>query len=182
MNRFKFVHTTVLVLLLLSISLVYSGCLTEGGQVEGTQTQNDENAIAAAQVGVTRETLDAIVTTAERFTERFGTFTNQDNYQNFENLKAYATRDMQTWLATFASEQKNDLAATNIAFYGVTTKALTAKILTARPDTIQILINTKREEVTDQSDSAKTSYQNILIEMRRVDDDWKVQSAQFQKT
>jgi hypothetical protein len=171
-----------LAVLFVGIAVLGSGCLSESGHVEGTQTQNDENTVAAAQANITTDQLAAIVTTAERFTERFGTYTNQDNYQNFQNLKVYATTEMQTWLSTFARQQQSDLSSQSIAFYGITTKTLTAKILNARPDTLQILINTKRDEVTDQSDSSKVFYQNMLIEMRRVDDDWKVNSAQFQKT
>ena len=166
-------------MVLLALPLLGAGCFHTASKVEGTQTQaqvSDD----AARAGITDAELSAIITTAQRFAERFGTYTNQDNFQNFQNLKIYATASMQTWMDGFVQNQQKQFKDQNVAFYGVTTKALTSKVLSSRTDTIQILVNTERQEITDQSETPKITYQNIIIEMDRVDNDWKVSLAQFQ--
>lgn len=166
-------------LVLVALPLLGAGCFRQPSKVEGTETHatvSDD----AAKAGISNDQLDAIVTTANRFAERFGTYTNQDNFQNFQNLKIYATTNMQAWMDGFVQSQQKQFKDQNVAFFGVTTKALTSKVLSSRPDTIQILVNTERQEVTDQSEAPKVSYQNIIVEMDRVDNDWKVNFAQFQ--
>ncbi len=164
---------------LTSLSLIGAGCAQPASKVEGVSTGENVSE-DAARAGITNDQLDAIITTAERFAERFGTFTNQDNFQNFQNLKIYATPSMQSWMDGFVQDEQKKFKDQNIAFYGVTTKALTPKVLTSRPDDIQVLINTERQEITDQSETPKISYQNIIIDMQHVDNDWKVNFAQFQ--
>ncbi len=164
---------------LFALPLLGAGCFNQASKVQGVATKG-ETSEDAAKAGITDDELNAIITTAQRFSERFGTYTNQDNFQNFQNLKIYATANMQVWMDGFVQQQQKKFKDQNVAFYGVTTKALTAKVLSARPDTIQILVNTERSEITDQTETPKVSYQNIIVEMKQQDNDWKVNFAQFQ--
>lgn len=176
-------RTYFIALSIAALSLVFlgAGCQKEEG-VEGARTEISESSSEAAKAGVTQEELDAIVKTAERFAERFGTYTNEENYQNFLNLKIYATPSMQAWMDNFVKEQQASFEERDLVFFGITTSALVSKVIDARPGYVEILINTKREELTDQSEAADISYQNILIKMEEVDDDWKVDFAEFQGT
>lgn len=179
MYKTKKTQLIFLGLALLALPLLGAGCFNQASKVEGVKTEasvSDD----AARAGIGDQELSAIVTTAERFSERFGTYTNQDNFQNFQNLKIYATPNMQSWMDGFVQTAQKQFKDQNVAFYGVTTKALTSKVLSARPDSIQVLVNTERQEITDQSETPKISYQNIIVEMKRVDNDWKVNFAQFQ--
>lgn len=167
------------VLLLLGTGLSLSGCGKQ--RVEGVATVSalaqTPEAIAA---GISDESLAAIKKTAERFAERFGTFTNQDDFANYQNLQNYATPEMQTWMQKFIADRKQDYKDKNINFYGVTTTAVVSEVLTARPDHIKILVDTKREEITDTTAEPKVTYQNIVIELQRTKNEWKVSFAQFE--
>ena len=167
-------------------ALVFVGArmLAEEGEVQGVQTGSSSGEFTeeAQHAGITDAELDAIIITAERFAERFGTFTNTENFQNFQNLKPYATSSMQDWMDNFVREQENAFIDQELVFYGISTKALVSTVLESRPERIELLINTEREEITDQSETAEKTYQNILVEMEQVDDDWKVNYAQFQET
>lgn len=164
---------------LVALPLLGAGCFNQAAKVEGVATKG-QTSEDAAKAGISDDELNAIITTSERFSERFGTYTNQDNFQNFQNLKIYATANMQVWMDGFVQQAQKQFKDQNVAFYGVTTKALTAKVLSARPDTIQVLVNTERSEITDQTEIPKISYQNIIVEMKSQDNDWKVNFAQFQ--
>lgn len=168
-----------LMVVAVALPLLGAGCFNEASKVEGFATEA-RTSDDAARAGMSDAELTAVIVTAERFSERFGTFTNQDNFQNFQNLKVYATPAMQTWMDGFAQNEQKQFKDQNIAFYGVTTKTLTSKVLSSRSDSIQVLVNTERREITDQSETPKITYQNIIVEMKRVNNDWKVNFAQFQ--
>lgn len=169
-------------MLLVSVSIAFlgAGC-GRNSEVEGVRTSQPMTT-DAQKAGVTEDQLSAIIKTAERFTERFGTYTNDPNYQNLDNLKRYATPQMQNWMDNYIHEQEKEFQEKNLAFYGITTTTLISKILESHPDMIRILTNTKREEITDQTETSRVIYQNIIVEMVRVDDDWKVNFAEFQDT
>lgn len=179
----KSIVTTIGLCLLVVASLSLAGC-ADNGAVEGTASSEQVQATTpeAQAAGISDEMLGAVQTTAERFAERFGTFTNQDDFANYENLQNYATPEMQSWMQNFIAERKKEYADQKINFYGVTTSAVVSHILTARPDTIKVLVDTKREEITDTNEDPKVTYQNIIIEMKNVKGDWKVNFAQFEKT
>ncbi len=131
----------------------------------------DEQKEAAREV--TAEDLKQI---AFAFAERFGSYSNQANYGNIEDLKMYMTKEMRIWAENFVIEQKETPYVGY--YYGITTKALVGEISEFDTEDAEILVSTRRQEVKD--DQTTIFDQNIVVNFYKIDSDWKVGSAYWQ--
>ncbi len=118
---------------------------------------------------------------AASFAERFGSFSNQSNYSNIEDLEMFMTENMRSWAEQYIKEvtSKRDDAS---IYYGITTMAVseTAKTYDDDVGTAEILVRTKRREATGTTANASYFYQDILISFKKESGAWKVDSAYWQ--
>lgn len=113
--------------------------------------------------------------------ERFGSYSNQSNYSNVEELKIFMTAKMQDWADTYvASLKKQDKDAAT--YYGVTSIGVSATVkkFDDKAGAAEILVTTQRQEVVGTSEP-KVFSQDILIVFEKVKDEWKASSATWQK-
>ncbi|MFA4942269.1 MAG: hypothetical protein WC564_01360 [Patescibacteria group bacterium] len=118
---------------------------------------------------------------AMSFAERFGSFSNQANYGNIEDLKIFMTPKMQSWANDYvASLNQQDKNNTN--YYGITSIAIsgTVKSFDDKAGTAEILVTTQRREVAG-SGEPKVFSQDILVVFEKVKEEWKASSATWQK-
>ncbi len=123
----------------------------------------------------TQSTLIAIAMT---FAERFGSFSNEGNYENLTDLKAIMTDNMKRWTDNYIASNNVDLEN----FYGVTTRALSAEIITLADDErqAQVVVSTQRQELAGEAKQARVYYQKILLNLTQGGDGWKVDGATWQ--
>ena len=132
----------------------------------------------------TRETdaQTSLKRTAAAFAERFGSFSNQSNFKNIDNISMFMTEDMRVWADKYVDEMRSKSGKIN-EYYGITTKAIFTEITEIDDDAGQatILVNTKRREAYIKMDNITNSFdQDIEIKFIKVENIWKVDSAIWQ--
>ena len=115
------------------------------------------------------------------FAERFGSYSNQADYGNIEDLKIFMTPKMQNWADDYVAnlrQQDKD----NAVYYGITSVAISGEVkqFDDPAGTAEVLVTVQRREVIGSSE-AKVFSQNILIVFEKIKDEWKAGSATWQK-
>ena len=119
---------------------------------------------------------------AASFVERFGSYSNQSNYNNINDLKIFMTKNMSNWADKFIKEQR-EKSQVNDIYYGITTKAVSEKVQEFDEDVGQaeILVSTRRREALGTTNNVSKTYnQNILVTFVKERGSWKVDSAYWQ--
>lgn len=122
---------------------------------------------------------EAVLKTAARtFAERFGSYSNESNYENLKDLQSMMTAKMRAWTDDYITQ--NPLSDSE--FFGITTKALSIDIITINDNETQaqIVVNTQRLEKKGDADEPTVYYQQILISLVRENEQWKVDQANWQ--
>lgn len=117
----------------------------------------------------------AIKNTAINFVERFGSYSVAANFANFDELKPFSTLTVVQWL----DQYKIQLTAKQSAdFVGVTTKVVSAKIISSSETSASVLTSTQRSETykTEQ----KTTYKDMLVKLVWQNNQWLVDGAYWQ--
>jgi hypothetical protein len=113
------------------------------------------------------------------FAERFGSFSNQSNYDNFADARLFMTTKMQAWLDNYLT----GLRAQNYngVFYSITTKALTTAVqkYDDKAGTATVLVRTQRQET--KATTTKVFLQNISLNLIRSNKEWKIDGAFWAK-
>ena len=120
---------------------------------------------------------------ASSFAERFGSYSNQSNYTNINDLRIFMSRRMQNWSERYVVEAKEKNPDSAI-YYGVTTKAIQQDIVEYDSDVgnARILVKTQRREATGTMSNSSSYYQDIMITFIKENNIWKVDSANWQST
>ena len=114
------------------------------------------------------------------FAERFGSYSNQANYGNIEDLKIFMAPKMQDWADDYvASLKKADKDSTT--YYGITSTAISGDVkkFDDKAGSAEILVTTQRREVVGVGEP-KVFSQAVLIVFEKVKDEWKASSATWQ--
>jgi hypothetical protein len=112
------------------------------------------------------------------FVERFGSFSNQGNYENFYDLMPLMTSSMRTWAEQYIATNPLDPSD---PYYGISTKALATKIVSIDIDAGQAEVNieTQRRE-TKTGEEERTFIQAINLDLIKIDNEWLISSATWQ--
>ncbi|MBU4332016.1 hypothetical protein KKD19_00100 [Patescibacteria group bacterium] len=113
------------------------------------------------------------------FAEKFGSYSSQNNYQNFKELKVFMTPQMWSWVENnliISGEGDKDI------YYGQTTKALSTQenSYDAVGGNAEFLVKCQRQEAGDNFVNPRVYYQDITIELERYGDNWLVAAAYWQ--
>ncbi|MCL5794914.1 MAG: hypothetical protein M1338_00950 [Patescibacteria group bacterium] len=120
----------------------------------------------------------ALKTIALTFAERFGSFSNQSNFENLNNLRDLMTVKMRGWADNYIAEQRNNLSA-ETGYYGVTTQALSV-IITSFDESLgraDAQVSTQRQESKGSTQNPRVYYQSLYLKMVKTDSGWKVDEA-----
>lgn len=109
--------------------------------------------------------------------ERFGSYSNQGKFGNIIDLKVYMNEEMKDWADDYVAEEREKEYSGE--YYGITTTALSGEVLTFNNDTADILINTRRKEVSGTEETVFD--QDIKISFEKTSSDWKISGAYWQK-
>ena len=122
-----------------------------------------------------------LIAIAKTFAEKFGSFSNQANFENLRNTKYYMTQRMKMWTDDYIEKNKN--IQNTDEFYGVTTRAIKVDIITLSDDEsqAQVLVSTQQEEyANDVSSRGKLLYKRLMLDFKKENDQWKVDAAVWQ--
>lgn len=119
---------------------------------------------------------------ARPFVERLGSYSNQSDYGNIDDLKIFMTAEMKTWADTYMAKLKAESSEQD-AFYGITTKALVEPEITKfdlENEEVELIVSTQREETSSDKKNNVFS-QKIKINFTKENGEWLVDGAFWQK-
>lgn len=144
--------------------------------VVNTQVNNNVNAVSVTSDDKVKAELSRI---ANSFVERFGSYSNQSNFENVDSLRVYMTDAMTKWSDDFVKAYRKNNPDTSI-YFGITTKAISTKLTNFSDKEADFTITTQRKESTGTTDNAKVYYQDISVKFAKEQGVWKVNEAQWQ--
>ncbi len=132
---------------------------------------NNTNAVADTVIPVNSGTVDSktsVYQTARFFTERYGSYSTDNEYENIDSVQAFMTPAMQA-SATAVRQQ----VVTN-TYYGISTQATNVKFIDFTPSatgaTVEVI--TRRTETTGID--TKQFTQTARLQLKKVNEAWLV--------
>ncbi|MFH1597929.1 MAG: hypothetical protein ABIB97_02555 [Patescibacteria group bacterium] len=118
---------------------------------------------------------------AINFTEIWGSYSNQSDFENILDLKVFMTEKMGDWADDYVKNAKENQPAAGI-YYGVTSKVLSAKVSKFDKDkgTAEFLVTTQRKESTGTVANSRIFYQDNIIKFEKEGGVWKVAGSFWQ--
>lgn len=116
---------------------------------------------------------------AQIFTERYGSFTNQGDFENVADLYPLMTANMRRVSDAYISEQ--ELAYPASSYYGVTAKALSAETVSQSAGKAVVSVRLQKGEVAGAGYSPKTSYVTAQVSLVKLGETWKVDDVDFEQ-
>jgi len=118
---------------------------------------------------------------AGSFAERFGSYSNQSDFSNVEDLMIFMTAEMKAWAGGFVNDSARKTGDLSI-YYGISTKAVTEEVKKYDKDAGQaeILVKNQRREAAGKMSNASAFYQDIIIRFVKEGGAWKVDAAVWQ--
>lgn len=144
-------------------------------QATNTAPANSNTNTAAVNVNTAPVSPDksAIQFVARNFTERYGSWSNQNGASNLVAAKAYATPAYSKYLED--QIQKTKATPVPAVYSGTITKALVFTWLKQTDTLASVQVATQQEVTTGPSTITQTK--NLLIDLVKVGTDWKVNAA-----
>jgi len=117
---------------------------------------------------------------ASTFAERFGSYSNQGNFSNLDDLKDLMSVRMKSAISEYKAKQQASMIGT--AYYGITTKAISPQITSFEESLgrAEILVKTQRQEALGNTINPKVFYQDLKLNLVKTEADWKVDEAEWQ--
>lgn len=118
---------------------------------------------------------------AATFAERFGSYSNQGNYDNIDSLRFLMTLKMNKWGDEYVNTLKAAPQPATQLYYGVTTKTLSTTIeaFDTANGLVTILVTTQRKEIRGATANAVLVLQTLRLSFIKEDGFWKVDSAKW---
>jgi len=148
-------------------------------EITPTIKENKQITINVESKSMNKEMLAQVATS---FAERFGSYSNQSNYSNINDLKIFMSQKMSDWADNYIKENRAKNQANDI-YYGITTKSVSSEVKVFDDDLSKatILIKTRRREALGTTNNVSKTYnQDILITFVKEKGAWKVDSAYWQ--
>lgn len=140
------------------------------------ETQGNTNVVNVNIGGEPRPDDDRVLALARSFTERYGSFSNQNDFENLERLMIYMTDRLKGETNQFiASQEGKD----NSVYYGVTTSVVTINIDKLEDARAVVLVDTRRRESKEGSTTEVFS-QTARIVLVEQDQEWLVDKFEWQ--
>lgn len=115
-----------------------------------------------------------VTTLAKLFTERYGSYSNEADFQNIRDVIPLMS-------ASFAAATEKDLATKVLpkGSYGVTTRVITVKVVSQdeTAGTATVDLSTQRVEAKGSVQNTTTKYQDIELTFVNESGVWKIDSA-----
>jgi multidrug efflux pump subunit AcrB len=186
----------VVIGILLILGLVYWLFLRENFMPQSPTTETNVNVVALPPITLPNSTTvsatvpeasmeeklrSSISRLAAAFAERYGSYSNQGNFENLLDLKSLMTEKMRAETDNFI-EQNKASAADNSVYSGVTTKAISVNItsIDEGAGTAEITVGTQRKESSgSMADSSTINYEDLELILQKVNGEWMVDAAKW---
>jgi hypothetical protein len=119
---------------------------------------------------------------ASVFVERFGTYSNQSNYSNIIDLKMFMSEKMKIWADSYIADMRANQDK-DVLYYGISTRVVNEEmdLLDEEFGEARIIVRTRRQEATGFTGNTAESFsQDIIVNMTKENQSWKIDSAFWQ--
>src|SRR3989339_1836021 len=165
-------------LLALGIIIVLAIVLTAGGSKQSLNNTNDTNANADTVSGDNKNTNEAVNTKDSLLrlgrivVERYGSFSNRNNFENITRLEPFMTEDFKKISIESIDEQQKQPQEED--FYGIATSAIAMDLtnFSAKESAMVTVTTTRTESRANQDDNVFT--QTAEVSFKYVSGNWKV--------
>lgn len=113
------------------------------------------------------------------FAERLGTYSNQGNFANLDELGPLMTETMKNWVQKIYKVELREKYA-DIAYFGIETKAISSKFNNLDENRAEVIISTQRSEYVNTPANPRIYYQDVLLKLISKNDSWLVDGAFWQ--
>lgn len=145
------------------------------GDFVDASSQVQQNPTITPQEVTNQQQQASVKAIALSFIERMGSFSNQSDYANIEELKPFMTEKMNAWAESYLKEQRSK--DTDVSeYYGITTKVISLDFqeFEFTDGTAYIEANTQRIEYTGAQRTNRVRYQVASISLIKKGDVWFV--------
>ncbi|MFC1687168.1 hypothetical protein ACFL0L_01140 [Patescibacteria group bacterium] len=113
---------------------------------------------------------------AKNFVERYGSFSNESDFTNIEDMYVVMTDSMRLTAQQFVASARSSQDP-NTPYYGTTTKVRSVPQENIQETAVEYLFTTQRIERTKDSESMY--YQDIAVQMVKEGDSWKIHQVRW---
>lgn len=138
---------------------------TPNSNVANNPASTTAGTVPGAQVPVTTQITTPFATaeaTARSFTERWGSFSTESDFQNVRDLYAVMTTTMKTWADSYVRDQRKVQVPGD--FFGVSTRAMKTEVTKDTGDVVKVLVTAQRVE-TKGSLAPRSYYQTMEVSL-----------------
>lgn len=122
----------------------------------------------------------AALRVARVFIERYGTYSNRNNFENIINVKPFMTNGFQKESDALIAKSGGSNTNNTDPFYGITTTVLSVKSEQySENKAAQVRVSTQRSEIKGTNEQ-RTFVQDVLVNMVYSDGSWKVDTIAWQ--
>lgn len=114
---------------------------------------------------------------ARSFAERYGSYSNQTNFENLKDLFPFMTARLSQ--ATAAYVERESAKTPGSSYFGVSTRAVSATVLTQTETSARLRLSTQRAESQSGQGAPRIYYQDIEFALLNVGGEWKVDEASW---
>ena len=114
--------------------------------------------------------------TALAVTERLGSYSSDQRFNNLDDLKSFMTSKMQTDAKNMALKEVN----ATTTYFGVSTKALSIKLVDISDSKASVLVQTQRAITSGDNPQPRVIYKNIALTFVKADNKWLLDQAKWQ--
>ncbi len=112
------------------------------------------------------------------FIERYGSFSNRNNFENITNLEPLMTEKFRQKSAKFIDE--NQAAGIDEEYYGITTTAASMNVTAYVEDASATVDVATRRVESKANEDPRIFSQNVIVSFKKVEGSWKVSDVQWQ--
>lgn len=124
-----------------------------------------------------------LILIAINFAERFGSYSNQANYENMITLQPFMSERMKNWSIKYVDEQRQK-NVNNSIYYGIITKVVSSEVeeFNDEKGNAKVSVKTRRKESFITGNNSSQAYnQGILLTMVKENGTWKIDEAYWQE-
>lgn len=184
-RRKKFIIIFIaLVIVTLGLWLIFSGdsdVLVKAPESPVVQTaKSTAEASNAAPATATEIQTASLESLARSFAERYGSYSNQSDFENLEDLYPFMTDKMRQYSQTYIAEQRARVGRDESIYSGTTTRALNVTFVSRGDSTAVLNVATQRRESGAGLAEPKVYYQDLKLSLLKIGETWEVDEAEWQ--
>ncbi|MDP3970241.1 MAG: hypothetical protein Q8P90_00935 [bacterium] len=143
-----------------------------------TSTDNGDTGNQNGTSGVVLNDRSLIISRANSFTERYGSYSSDTDFENVTALRSFMTDDMSKIADNLVEKQTSKLKD---EFYGVTTQAISSDIIDYEDGATgaTVKVSTRRTETIGTGDPEIKS-ETARLQLKKIGNSWKVDNFQWQ--